>query len=107
MQMGHVVPSLAYRLGGVKNYAARLDNPRLRAQNLAKLPAQGGPATVTHTASPAKEAPMSYAASNPESSRQARSRRRFLQGSAALGAALVAWAGRPLTGRAQPAPDDP
>src|SRR5215813_3619006 len=50
---------------------------------------------------------MSDAAANPESSRQARSRRRFLKGGAALGAALVAWAGRPLAGRAQPAPDDP
>ena len=34
-------------------------------------------------------------------------RRRFLQGGAALGAALVAGAGLPLVGRAQPAPDDP
>src|SRR4029453_6048492 len=50
---------------------------------------------------------MSDAAANPESSRPARSRRRFLKGSAALGAALVAWAGRPLAARAQPAPDDP
>jgi len=50
---------------------------------------------------------MSDAASNPESSGQARSRRRFLQGGAALGAALVAGAGRPLVGQAQPAPDDP
>jgi sulfane dehydrogenase subunit SoxC len=50
---------------------------------------------------------MSDAAANPESSRQARSRRRFLKGGTALGAALVAWAGRPLAARAQPAPDDP
>jgi sulfane dehydrogenase subunit SoxC len=50
---------------------------------------------------------MSDPASNPESSRQDPSRRRFLKGGAALGAALVAWAGRPLVGRAQPAPDDP
>ncbi len=50
---------------------------------------------------------MSDTTANPESSRPARSRRRFLQGGAALGAALVAWAGRPLAGRAQPAPDDP
>jgi sulfane dehydrogenase subunit SoxC len=50
---------------------------------------------------------MSDAAANPESSRQARSRRRFLKGGAALGAALAAWAGRPLAARAQPAPDDP
>ena len=50
---------------------------------------------------------MSDAASTPESSAQARSRRRFLQGGAALGAALVAWTGRPLAARAQPAPDDP
>jgi len=50
---------------------------------------------------------MSDPASNPESSRQARSRRRFLQGGAALSAALVTGAGRPLAGRAQPAPDDP
>jgi sulfane dehydrogenase subunit SoxC len=41
------------------------------------------------------------------SSRQAPSRRRFLQGGVALGAALAAGAGRPSTGRAQPAPDDP
>jgi len=46
-------------------------------------------------------------ASNSESSRHAPSRRRFLQGVAALGAALVAGAGRPITARAQPAPDDP
>src|SRR5881409_1502726 len=96
MKMGHVAPSIAYCTGGVKNYEDRLDNPRLRAQNLAKLSAKGGPATVTHTASPAREAPMSDAASNPETSAQARSRRRFLQGGAAIGAALVAWAGRPL-----------
>jgi sulfane dehydrogenase subunit SoxC len=50
---------------------------------------------------------MSDAAANPESSRPARSRRRFLQGGAALGAALVAGAGRPIGARAQPAPDDP
>jgi sulfane dehydrogenase subunit SoxC len=45
-------------------------------------------------------------ASNPVSSRQDPSRRRFLKG-AALGAALAAGAGRPVAGRAQPAPDDP
>ena len=50
MKMEHVAPSLAYCIGGVKNYEERLDNPRLRAQNLTKLPAKGGPATVTHTA---------------------------------------------------------
>ena len=50
---------------------------------------------------------MSDPASNPESSRQAPSRRRFLKGGAALGAALVAGAGLPIAGRAQPAPDDP
>jgi sulfane dehydrogenase subunit SoxC len=50
---------------------------------------------------------MSDTASNPESSAQARSRRRFLQGGAALGAALAAWVGRPSAGQAQPAPDDP
>src|SRR5919108_2484387 len=50
---------------------------------------------------------MSDAASNPESSRQAPSRRRFLKGGAALGAALVAGAGCPIAGQAQPAPDDP
>ena len=50
---------------------------------------------------------MSDADANPESSRQARSRRRFLQGGAALGAALVAGAGRPIAGQTQPAPDDP
>jgi sulfane dehydrogenase subunit SoxC len=46
-------------------------------------------------------------ASNPESSRQAPSRRRFLKGGVALGAALVAGAGRPIVGQAQPVPDDP
>jgi len=50
MQMGHVAPSLAYGTGGVKNYGDRLDNPRLRAQNLAKLSAKGGSAMVAHTA---------------------------------------------------------
>jgi sulfane dehydrogenase subunit SoxC len=46
-------------------------------------------------------------AANPDSARQAPSRRRFLKGGVALGAALVAGAGRPLAGRAQLAPDDP
>src|SRR5688572_20720190 len=64
-------------------------------------------AMVTHTASRAKEAPMSDPASNPESSQQDPSRRRFLKGGVALGAALVAGAGPPIAGRAQPAPDDP
>jgi sulfane dehydrogenase subunit SoxC len=50
---------------------------------------------------------MRKPASISESSRQDPSRRRFLQGGVALGAALVAGAGRPSTGRAQPAPDDP
>ena len=50
---------------------------------------------------------MHNPASNPESSRQAPSRRRFLKGGAALGAALAAWVGHPSAGRAQPAPDDP
>ena len=50
---------------------------------------------------------MRNPASNPESSRQAPSRRRFLKGGAALGAALAAWVGHPIAGRAQPAPDDP
>jgi sulfane dehydrogenase subunit SoxC len=50
---------------------------------------------------------MSDPASNPKSSGQNSSRRRFLKGSVALGAALVAGAGRPIEGRAQPAPDDP
>ena len=42
MQMGHVAPSLAYCIGGVKNYEDRLDNHRMRAQNLATHPAQVG-----------------------------------------------------------------
>lgn len=50
---------------------------------------------------------MSDAASTPESSWQDPSRRRFLQGGAAFGAALVAGAGLPSAGQAQPAPDDP
>src|SRR4029434_1257020 len=50
---------------------------------------------------------MRNPASNPESSRQAPSRRRFLKSGAALGAALAAWVGHPSAGRAQPAPDDP
>ena len=53
---------------------------------------------------------MSAPASNPESpegSQQVPSRRRFLKGGAALGVALVAGAGLPVAGRAQPAPDDP
>ncbi|HKN50782.1 MAG TPA: sulfite dehydrogenase [Actinomycetota bacterium] len=50
---------------------------------------------------------MNDPASNPESSRQDPGRRRFLKGGAALGVALVAGAGRPLAGQAQPAPDDP
>jgi sulfane dehydrogenase subunit SoxC len=50
---------------------------------------------------------MRNPASNPESSRQAPSRRRFLKGGAALGAALAAWVGHPSAGRAQPASDDP
>jgi sulfane dehydrogenase subunit SoxC len=65
---------------------------------------------VFRAASRAKEAPMSDPASHPESpesSQQDSSRRRFLQGGAALGAALVAGAGLPRAARAQPAPDDP
>ena len=50
---------------------------------------------------------MSDPPSTPESPQQAPSRRRFLKGGAALGAALVAGAGLPLAGQAQPAPDDP
>ena len=50
---------------------------------------------------------MRNPASNPASSRQAPSRRRFLKGGAALGAALAAWVGHPSAGRAQPASDDP
>jgi sulfane dehydrogenase subunit SoxC len=50
---------------------------------------------------------MSDPASNPESSRQDASRRWFLKGGVALGAALVAGAGRPSAAGAQPAPDDP
>src|SRR5713226_7247290 len=79
----------------------------MRVQNLADLPVQGGPAMITHAASPAKEASMSDAASNPESSRPAPSRRRLLKGGVALGAALVAGAGHPIASQAQPAPDDP
>src|SRR5262245_919922 len=41
MKMGHAAPSLAYCTGGVKNYKDRLDSPRMRAQNLATLPAKG------------------------------------------------------------------
>ena len=43
---------------------------------------------------------------SPVSSQQDPNRRRFLQGGAAIGAALVAGAGLPRMGRAQPAPDD-
>jgi sulfane dehydrogenase subunit SoxC len=50
---------------------------------------------------------MSDPASNPETSGQEPSRRRFLKGGAALGAALVAGAGLPIAARAQPAPNDP
>ena len=50
---------------------------------------------------------MSDPVSTPASSQQAPNRRRFLQGGAALSAALVAGAGLPRAGRAQPAPDDP
>jgi sulfane dehydrogenase subunit SoxC len=56
---------------------------------------------------PAKEVSMSDPASTPEPSQQDPSRRRFLKGGVALGAALVAGTGRPLLGGAQPAPDDP
>ena len=50
---------------------------------------------------------MSDPVSTPASSQQAPNRRRFLQGGAALSAALVAGAGLARAGRAQPAPDDP
>jgi len=53
---------------------------------------------------------MSDPVANPESPasfQQDPSRRRFLTGGAALGAALVAGAGLPLAGGAQPAPHDP
>ncbi|MGH8057524.1 MAG: twin-arginine translocation signal domain-containing protein, partial [Candidatus Entotheonellia bacterium] len=62
-------------------------------------------APVIYSASQAEEAPMSDPAADPESSRQEPNRRRFLKGGVALGAALVAGAGRPLAGLAQPAPD--
>ena len=45
MQMGTVAPSLAYYTGGVKNHEDRLDNPRMRVQNLASLPA---PVVICH-----------------------------------------------------------
>jgi sulfane dehydrogenase subunit SoxC len=50
---------------------------------------------------------MSDAAANPKSSRQDPSRRWFLKGGVALGAALVAGAGRSIAGQPQPEPDDP
>ena len=50
---------------------------------------------------------MSDPVSNPEFPEQAPSRRRFLKGSVALGAALVTGAAGPRAGRTQPAPDDP
>ena len=50
---------------------------------------------------------MSDAAATPESSPKAPSRRWFLKGSVALGAALVTGAGRSIAGQPQPAPDDP
>ena len=50
---------------------------------------------------------MSDPASNPETSGQEPSRRRFLKRGAALGAALVAGTGLASAGRAQPAPDNP
>jgi sulfane dehydrogenase subunit SoxC len=50
---------------------------------------------------------MSDPASNPETSGQESSRRRFLKGGAALSAALAAGAGLPIAARAQRAPDDP
>ena len=45
MQMGTVAPSLAYYTGGVMNHTERLDNPYLKAQNLATLPA---PVVICH-----------------------------------------------------------
>src|SRR5688572_30345961 len=42
MQMGNGVPSLADCTGGVKNYEDRLDDPPMRAQNLATLSARVG-----------------------------------------------------------------
>jgi sulfane dehydrogenase subunit SoxC len=50
---------------------------------------------------------MGDAASTPESSPKDPSRRWFLKGGVALGAALATGAGHSLAGRAQPAPDDP
>jgi sulfane dehydrogenase subunit SoxC len=50
---------------------------------------------------------MSDAAATPESSPKAPSRRWFLKGGVALGAALVTGAGRSIVGQPQPAPDDP
>jgi len=40
MQMENVAPSLAYCTRRVKNHADLLDNPCLRMQNLATLPAK-------------------------------------------------------------------
>jgi sulfane dehydrogenase subunit SoxC len=50
---------------------------------------------------------MTHPASNSESSWQDSSRRRFLKGGVTLGAAMIAGAGHPIAGRAQPMPDDP
>ena len=77
-------------------HTCRLDNPRMRVQNLPHFLRKRISATVTHAASRAKEVAMSDPASHaesPESSRQDANRRRFLKSGAALGAALVAGAG--------------
>jgi sulfane dehydrogenase subunit SoxC len=50
---------------------------------------------------------MSDAAATSESSPKAPSRRWFLKGGVALGAALITGAGRSIAGQPQPAPDDP
>ena len=50
---------------------------------------------------------MSDVAANSHSSWHAPSRRRFLQGGVALGAALATGVEYPTAGQAQPAPDDP
>jgi hypothetical protein len=42
MQMEHVTASLAYCPGEVKNHEERLDNSRMRVQNLATLTAKVG-----------------------------------------------------------------
>ena len=107
MQMGHVAASLAYCNGGVKNHNDRLDNPRMRVQNLATLPAQVGTCHGNSRGLAGQGGAYARCSFEPRiltASPQpppVPERRRCPRCSAGC------LGGRPIAGQAQPVPDDP